>query len=744
MRHRRASLDNGFIGAVVCSPRLFLLGLLSLMLAAGGCGGEEAPGPARPEAEKPPLPGTYTLVQDSDGTKPVPGATITLVLKEDGTLSLHAVRPGEELTDEGAYSVGDGRMTLEFVGQEIAASDAPYEYDGKNLEIPVKMFSEGPGSSTWRRTEAVAEAAPTEEAKAEEVEVEFEADWDLWDLDKDASAAAMKSIVEAVTEEGKSWEQAIQDAAQLARGFPDVADVAVSGNGLNITILYEDDTEDYVPTERLSFTASQPSAYRRPVSLRQASARPVGLEPSPRLGAAFAGKKCDALEGFPDRVYTVLTTTPGGEVIEEQRTGQKLEPGREGLGEPQSIPAGQFGVFDYNPSLQPADYLAKDSPPPEARRALLVSPAYELAHPLPTGKGIEVFESFKDNVGPNIECISEDLQAAGYTTDAIDTILGRLEGGKPVQTGDRAVEELASLLTSKRYGVIYFMTHGSYSHSFLSRLLGRPMLLYLGLLDMDRPELKKVVGNRKLDREVRQEIVKALASMTGLTWDKGQDAPFVVGSEFNGSAILWVAPAFFRMLREQKGASFDSSLVFVNACSSAADSSLRDAFAAKVYFGWAVSGNGQFMADAAETVFDLLVDKARSARNAWWMWRIHEFWQVKEEGAERPPERDPENLKAIGADGTEYPLMTGQTVILIYRMRHGPSTATAQVLASVGFIEQCWEERWSQGVRSALASPACFRLEDGQHQPTREEVDDAVFEVGGLIEKPFGRWTLAD
>ncbi len=115
MRRRWASLVNGFVDAVFCPLRLFLAALVPLMLLLAACGGaEEAPGVARPEAEKPDLPGTYTLVRVSDGTVPVEGATITLVLKDDGTLSLRAVRPGEELTDTGTYSVSDGLMTIEF------------------------------------------------------------------------------------------------------------------------------------------------------------------------------------------------------------------------------------------------------------------------------------------------------------------------------------------------------------------------------------------------------------------------------------------------------------------------------------------------------------------------------------------------------------------------------------------------------------------------------------------------------
>jgi hypothetical protein len=35
-------------------------------------------------------------------------------------------------------------------------------------------------------------------------------------------------------------------------------------------------------------------------------------------------------------------------------------------------------------------------------------------------------------------------------------------------------------------------------------------------------------------------------------------------------------------------------------------------------------------------------------------------------------------------------------------------------------------------------------MEFGIQLPSEEEIDDAVFEVGGAGAKPFGRWTLAD
>ncbi len=40
----------------------------------------------------------------------------------------------------------------------MVATDAPYEYDGESLEIPLAMLSDSAVSSTWQRVEGEAEA----------------------------------------------------------------------------------------------------------------------------------------------------------------------------------------------------------------------------------------------------------------------------------------------------------------------------------------------------------------------------------------------------------------------------------------------------------------------------------------------------------------------------------------------------------------------------------------------------------
>lgn len=692
-----------------CGSHLVPFAVVFLALALSACGGGKggSSGTGKPATETD-ISGTYVVVQDSDGTRPKAGATVTLVL-DKGTLSVKAVSAGDELTDTGTYSIHDGLMTIEFKEQQITATDQPYKVDGDTLEIPVKMFGEGAGSSTWKRTDGQATNETTPAASAE-----LKSDWSRWDLKKDAGAAATKHFVEAVNEKGETWTQAVQDTLAFARGLPDVADATVSPNGLNITIRYKDGTGDYVVTERMDLAPAESAAIESPSPELLVSAQPVAAAMPAAIAPLSTAGGCGALPASP------------------AATSRAPEPGREGLN-----PAGGYGVSLYDAQSQPKPIKSDDTP---LKRALLVAPAYELAHPLRGHGGkVEVFQSFKAAVGPSIECMQADLTGAGYK---VDTILGTMEGGKPMHTGDQAIEELAKFLTTNKYGVFYVMSHGTNINHWYT--LHSQSWMYMGLLDINRPELKKAVNGRKLDSHVNADIVMALVTMTGVTWDESGDAPFVVGAEFDGSAVIWVTPAFFQMLRDQKSVSFDKTLVFLNTCSSGAGSSLKDAFNARAFFGWAIPMNGAFIAHAAETIFDSVTDKARSARDAWWMWRRHEAWQIDQEGKAREDSNKPEQLQASGVNGVEYEPITSQSVILIYRLRNGPSSASSDIAKSLLVVKSCSELFWSLGKKTGLASPACHQLEFGNQLPTNDEVDDAIFEVGGPVQKPFGRWTLAD
>jgi Tfp pilus assembly protein PilF len=96
------------------------------------------------------LPGTYSLVQDSDGTKPKSGAVIKLTLTADGSVSLSAVQPGQTFQDSGTYSATGDRMTLHFEQMDKGCTNQKYSLQGSVLTLPFKMLSDGPGASTWK------------------------------------------------------------------------------------------------------------------------------------------------------------------------------------------------------------------------------------------------------------------------------------------------------------------------------------------------------------------------------------------------------------------------------------------------------------------------------------------------------------------------------------------------------------------------------------------------------------------
>ncbi len=664
--------------------------------------------------------GTWMLVTDSDGTGPADNTTVTLVLGDE-VLSVRAESLDDELVDDGTYSISDGKMTITFVGQEISATDRPYKLDGDTLEIPVKMFSEGEGSSTWTRTSSSAEGDPTpgdgdSTASADGgdtigVTSEFEADWSIYDLDEYATAAAMKTFVEGVNDQGLAWEAALQAAVDKARTFPDVRSVTISPNGLNAVITYNDGRDEDLITERFSVTEG-------------GAVSSVPRESEPLVSAAAVTATCPALPASPAGIAKV-------------RGSNVAEPGREGL-----QPKGGYGVSVYSAASQPKPITSDDSPPPAERNALLFAPLYDVPHPGPrydkAGKPIVgTWSGFREpSDGDDIACNKAALERAGYRAD---TILGRIEKRKPVQTGIDALVELTQKLTTKKYGVIYILTHGS---AFDNNIIK----LQMGTLG--EAEREKILGNKKIRHEemvtLEDAIREEILSRAGLPLDDDLKKTIRANVEVNGRLELWVSSDFFRLLREKKGLDFSNTLIFVNACSSAANSGLVSAFDARAFFGWERPPDMYFASHAAQVFFDALTDKGRSARNAWSMWGRYERWLEAASGRPRPDRTKVDILKAFGPNAVEYARMPDQTVILIYRLRHGPSSASSDITKSIAVVQACTDQFWASGTRTGLKSPACHNLEFGSHLPTTEEVADAIFDVGGGGELPYGRWTAAD
>ena len=709
-----------------------LLVVVAVACGGGGGGKSSSSGTAAP-ASSGDVSGTYVVVQDSDGGKPAVGATVTLVL-DKGALSVHAVSGGDELTDSGTYSTHDGKMTIDFKEQGFHATDQPYKLDGDTLEIPVKMFSDGTGSSTWKRADAAAAQPTASDDTSAAVGAPrapgglsaLKPDWSLFD-DNYATAQAMKTFVESVNDKHMTWKAAVQAAVVRAKSFSDVVGVDVSPNGLNALIRYKDGHDEEFLTERFSLTEGGLSATGERSSEPFVSAAPAAAPTPPT--------ECGELPAKPS----------GGAV--KTSKGRTVQPGREGL---QPAPAEQrppppvlYGVTGYDAAKQPKPISSADSPRASARKALLFAPLYDVPHSGPVYEGDATtaghWSGFRDGSGGNnIECIAAALKRGGYVPE---TILGRIEKGKPVQSGIDALVELTKKLTSTEYGVIYIMTHGA------ERDNGTIKLEMGTLSEQDR---KDVIGERKIRHEdattLEDAIREKILREAGLPLD--DDLKLTIRAnvtDLDGSLQLWVSSEYFRLLREKKGLSFANTLIFVNACSSAANQGLVKAFDAKAFFGFQRPPDLTFSSEAAQQIIDLLPDKARSARNAWQMWVRYHAW-LQAYAKAKPDDRVQISiLKAYGKNGVEYAPITEQSVLLIFRARHAPMSGQADITTAIANMHECAKKFWSAGKRATFGNLGCRNWEVGViPPPTDAEVADAIFELGGGGDAPYGRWTMTD
>lgn len=644
-----------------------LAALVALTMLAAGCSSE-----TKGNGTTVSLAGSYHLVRDVGGTQVKTGATVTLTLKEGGTLTMLAVQPGEKLTDTGTWQVKGTTITIELKDQQIKGT-GEYEFDGTTLRLPILIFGAGQGASEWRRVGAPS-PAPSSSTSAPPVTGGFQA----WDLDHDAAAAGTKVYAEAIAR-GTSRKDAIAQAIAKVKTMPDVSGADLSANGLNVTVTYTDGLHEDIVTERLQRKQDVGSDWR--------------------AGAGSTAGSCETLPG---------------------RSPDPQEPGREGVN-----PGGGYGVQIYDQNVQPKPVSSADSPP--VKQALLVSPQYDVPHPLhgtPT--------SIRQAAGDNIECVEASLKKVGY---GVDTILGRVDNGKRVNVGDAAVDQLITKLTTQKYGVVYFLGHG-----YLERSGNGFAGMWMGAIDLDRPEIKSVLNGKKIDRQLAVKVKEAYAKLWNLTWDPA-DPVIDLAPDDDGTASIVVKPALFAQLRT-KGADFSKSLFFIGACSSGSDSRMVTAAGPKAYVGWKVEMSGEFIANAGEAVFDMLTDKARTVRAATQLWQIHEKWKAT--GPALQPAEDWINLVAVSGNGKEYDKIDAQTYILIFRLRHGPASASSNITQSAKVINACYDQVWKFH-KGALASPACHALQYGNVQPTEGEVVEALYEVGvKTVNGNVARWTLAD
>jgi hypothetical protein len=632
------------------------------------------------------LPGTYTLVGDVGGTQVKTGATVTLILKTDGTVDLSAKQPGETATDSGTWTATGSTITLAFTDDLVADASGTFEFDGTKLTLPVLVFGEGAGKSEWTRTGGPdstgtsGTSPPPTTGPATPRENHF----DQWDLAGSAAAAGTKVYSEAVAK-GTPAKDAVQQAATAAKAVSGVSGATISKNGRNIRVTYADGGYEEIITERL-------------MTPEESAATPA---------------------------VTTLLGAPGGCVTMPGASADATEPGREAVN-----PRGGYSVNLYDPNIQPKPVTSADSPPADSRRALLIAPQYDVPHPL---HGETKLYSIRDVAGDNIECISGSLTKAGY---AIDSILGSVTGGKRANTGDDAVQQMITQLTTKKYGVVYFLGHG-YTDATTDAFTG----ILMGPVNLDRPEIKAIQGGKKIDRAIAALMTKKYADLLGLTWNDA-DPPIALAPDDDGTPTMVVRAPLFAQLKA-KGMDLSKSLLVLNACSSAVASSFPQAAGSKAYIGWNATMSGEFISRASESFFDVLTDKARTVRMATQVWQLHEIWRTKSLAA--PSENEShKSLTLLGQNFQKYDVIDAQTYILIFAIRLRPSPPTSDIKNTSGFVQNCYDQIW-KARKGALASPQCHALRFGNDFPTEGQVVDAQFETGARsVGGGAGRWTLAD
>ena len=95
------------------------------------------------------LQGTFRLLKDSDGTTPNAGASIEITF-HGSTFDLKAIQPGETFSDHGTYTVSGSLITMTFASLDKNVEKKFFSHAGGLLILPIKLFSDGPGASTWQ------------------------------------------------------------------------------------------------------------------------------------------------------------------------------------------------------------------------------------------------------------------------------------------------------------------------------------------------------------------------------------------------------------------------------------------------------------------------------------------------------------------------------------------------------------------------------------------------------------------
>lgn len=98
------------------------------------------------------VPLLYYLESDSSGTKPAPNTDITLSFGPDGKAQLYAAQETDGLGYLGAFSYNQGQLNLQFDHPDFMRKvQLALDPQQERISLPFQVFSDDPGSSTWKR-----------------------------------------------------------------------------------------------------------------------------------------------------------------------------------------------------------------------------------------------------------------------------------------------------------------------------------------------------------------------------------------------------------------------------------------------------------------------------------------------------------------------------------------------------------------------------------------------------------------
>ncbi len=329
-----------------------------------------------------------------------------------------------------------------------------------------------------------------------------------------------------------------------------------------------------------------------------------------RQGMLAPAKKADLLWFLEPYVTSTYLSSDGTELVLVYSDGTKVSTILYDRA-PQSTAVLTMSPLASDPridlAITPDKMTAPQSDPPN-KTALLIAPFdatqsfdyFEPGSPLTSQWKLYGFHA-----ADNLAGVQSTLEGAGYKVT-------------PILNSDVTVDALVKALSGPAPGFLYFATHGSELGDLATgQSLGTAELTADGM-----PTTSGLVSRRDA----------AFAQLRGkyqdlVDWNIGPgEAPLTVGmvcvprpkGESDVACFLSVRPGFFSWLNATYKTSFDRSLVMIGACRTDQTSDLRDAIAARAYFGYNVSISAAFAGATVQYFAKSLARHSHSAEESYY------------------------------------------------------------------------------------------------------------------------------